>query len=104
MPKPVPPRGRRWPLVVAARLPPLVAERERLLALMPAVGWQTEARHPMLEWPDSLPPQQVWVAQMEAEGLVVAWDPGHLRAVDLPVLGPGLSGALRRELSFSVFT
>ena len=82
--------------VVAALPPSQAAERERLPAPMPGLVRQAEeAGRPMLEWPGSLPPAQVWEVQTE-EVLVGARD--RQTAVDPPALAQDLLGALSRAM------
>ena len=63
LPVPALPRERHLLPAVAPLLPPQAAERERLPALMPWPGRQVGRL--MLEWPGSLPPEQVWEVQTE---------------------------------------
>ena len=81
---------------VAALPPPQAAERERLPAPMPGLVRQAqEAGRPTLEWPGSLPPEQVSEVQTE-EDLVGARD--RQAAVDPPALAQDLLGALSRAM------
>ena len=73
-------------------------------ALMPWSGRQVEAGRPKLEWPGSLPPEQVWEVQTEEEEVPVgARDPGLQTEVDPPGLAKVLLAALREAIILGEF-